>query len=200
MWKPGYLLITTDSRQQYTASLSVTPTMGAGSRLPRYIQESQEQGSAGQVSSGALRMIQHLADELRVALSGNVAEPWAIWQQETEVQGAGDGTQESLPRATLALAQLSAQLLCVDRGRVGCPVPEEEKEAARPSRDGRKLPLGCFGHCSRLGPGEERRWHHGDNILHTAGRSHPSLSGWGQSWAAKGWGVGRGRGGGDGRG
>lgn len=30
--------------------------------------------------------------------------------------------------ASLALAQLPAQLLCADRGRVGCPVPEEAKE------------------------------------------------------------------------
>lgn len=66
--------------------------MGTGSRLLRYVQESQEQGSTGQFSSGTLRMIQLLEDELREALSGNAVEPWATWQQETEVQGARDGT------------------------------------------------------------------------------------------------------------
>lgn len=66
--------------------------MGAGSCLPHYVQESQGQGSTGQFPSGTLRTIQNLADELRAALSGNAAEPWATWQQETEVQGAGDGT------------------------------------------------------------------------------------------------------------
>lgn len=92
MWRLGHLLLPTDSGQQHTTSLGVTPVIGAGSRLLRYVQESQEQGSTGQFSSGTLRMNQHLEDELREALSGNAVEPWATWQQETEVQGAGDGT------------------------------------------------------------------------------------------------------------
>lgn len=73
--------------------------MGAGSCLSHYVQESQEQGSTERFPSGALQMIQRRADELRAALSGNAAEPWATWQQETEVQGAGDGIQESLPQS-----------------------------------------------------------------------------------------------------
>lgn len=73
--------------------------MGAGSRLPHYVQDSQEQESTGQFPSGALQMIPSLAEKLRATLSGNAAEPWATWQQETEVQSAGDSTQESLPQS-----------------------------------------------------------------------------------------------------
>lgn len=43
-----------------------------------------------------------LVDELRAALSGNVAEPWATWQQETEVLGAGTSVQERVPSTELA--------------------------------------------------------------------------------------------------
>lgn len=70
-------------------------------------------------------------------------------------------------------------MFCVDRGRVGCLVFEEEKEVVRFSRDGRKLFFGCFGYCFWFGLGEERRWYYGDNIFYIVGRFYFFFLGWG---------------------